>query len=220
MGENCQWHWTKWRGCGCLAHHGVIFSVSDRDFIVACDDYEQGLKLHAPAHQPLFATATAEDPHVAALINLSCGLSYQGYLDKARVRDAEALAEAERLESVYSCVYALGLFFCNWTGQPVEQTRQRAEKVLALSMEHGFPMFQLLAMIVRGWCVACLGQPEEGIAQLQQGLTIWRSSGAEVGVPFMFTLLADACGKAGRPEEGLKNLVEGRRSMEAKRARL
>jgi predicted ATPase len=94
----------------------------------------------------------------------------------------------------------------------MEQTRQRAEKVLALSMEHGFPMFQLLAMIVRGWCIACLGQPDEGIGQLQQGLTIWRSSGTEVGVPFMFTLLADACGKAGRPEEGLKHLVEAERA--------
>ena len=29
MGENSQWHRTKWRGRGRLAHHGVIFSVAD-----------------------------------------------------------------------------------------------------------------------------------------------------------------------------------------------
>jgi hypothetical protein len=49
---------------------------------------------------------------------------------------------------------------------------------------------------------------EEGIAQLQQCVTLWRSSGAEVGVPLFLTFLADAYGKAGRPEEGLKQIAE------------
>ena len=30
MGENCQWHWTKRRGRRRVAHHYVIFAVSDR----------------------------------------------------------------------------------------------------------------------------------------------------------------------------------------------
>ena len=102
----------------------------------------------------------------------------------------------------------------------MEQTLQRAEKVIALSTEHGFPMFQLLAMMVRGWCLASLGQPEVGIAQLQQGVSFWRSSGAEVGVPFMLTLLAEAYGKAGQPEEGLKQLVEAELSMQIRNERV
>jgi class 3 adenylate cyclase/predicted ATPase len=190
------------------------------DFGTALDGFVQVFEQYAPAHRTLFATLTAEDQRVAALIHMSALLSYLGFPDKARVRDAEALAEADRLGHTFSRVFALGLFFCNWTVQPVDETLRRAEKVVALSMEHGFPMFQLLAMMVRGWCLAMLGRPEEGIAQLQQGVAVWRSSGAEIGVPFMLTLLADAYRRAGRPEEGLKQLIEAEHSMEARNERV
>ncbi len=190
------------------------------DFVAGRNDHEQRLARDARAHRQFFATLVAEDPYVAILTNLSCGLSYLGYLGEARARDKEALSEADQLGLPFTHTYALGLFFCNWTAQAVDQTLQRAEKVIALSTEHGFPMFQLLAMMVRSWCLAVLGQPEEGIAQLQQGVSVWRSSGAEVGVPFMLTLLADAYGMAGQPEEGLKQLTEAERSMEIRNERV
>ena len=147
-------------------------------------------------------------------------LSYLGYHDRARARDVEALAEALALAHPFSHTYALGLFFCHWTGEDVDQTLHRAETVIALSTEYGFSMFQLLATMVRGWCLAVLGQPEVGIAQLHQGVSLWRSSGAEVGIPFMLTLLADAYGKAGQPEEGLKQLVEAELSMQIRNERV
>ena len=139
---------------------------------------------------------------------------------EAGARDAEALGEALALAHPFSHTYALGLFFCHWTGEDVDQILQRAEKVISLSSEYGFSMFQLLATMVRGWCLAVLGQPEVGIAQLQQGVSLWRSSGAEVGIPFMLTLLADAYGKAGQPEEGLKQLVEAELSMQIRNERV
>jgi hypothetical protein len=176
------------------------------EFVTGCNVYEQCLALDARGHRDFFSSMVAEDGYVAILTNLSCVLSYLGYHDRARARDAEALGEALSLTHPFSHTYALGLFFCHWTGQDVDQTLQRAEKVIALSTEYGFSMFQLLATMVRGWCLAALGQPEVGIAQLQQGVSLWRSSGAEVGIPFMLTLLADAYGRAGQPEEGLKQL--------------
>jgi class 3 adenylate cyclase/predicted ATPase len=186
------------------------------DFVVTRNDIEYCLKQDIQAHRAVFAALTAEDSYVSSTINLSCALSCLGYADKARATDAEALSEADKLGLAYTQVLALGLNFCNWPAQTPEVTLKRAERVIALATEHGFPMFQLLATIVRGWCVAVLGQPEEGITQLQQGVAIWRSSGAEVGIPFMFTLLADAYGKAGQPKEGLKQFDEALRSMEVR----
>jgi predicted ATPase len=55
---------------------------------------------------------------------------------------------------------------------------------------------------------------------LQQGLALFRPSGVEIGVPFMLTLLADAYGRAERPEERLKQLTEATRSMEARNERI
>jgi predicted ATPase len=113
--------------------------------------------------------------------------------------------------------------FCSSAITPCSQYRtrlQRAETVLALATEHGFPMFQVLASVVRGWCVASLGKPDEGIKQLQECVMQWRSFGAEVGIPLFLTFLADAYGKAGRSEEGLKQIAEAARSIEVRRERV
>ena len=138
---------------------------------------------------------------------------------ESRFPDACA-AEANRLGRAFDRVYALGLFFCNWTVQPIEDTLRRAEAVSAIAVEHGFPMFQVLGTVVRGWCAASLGQPEEGITQLQQCVKLWRSFGAEVGVTLFLTFLADAYGKAGQPEEGLKQIAEAARSLELRNERV
>jgi predicted ATPase len=51
-----------------------------------------------------------------------------------------------------------------------------------------------------------MGQPEEGIALLEQSLTKF-PSGAHLGAPFHLMALAEVYGKAGKPEEGLKRLA-------------
>ena len=189
------------------------------NFVAGREDLEQCLKLIAPANRASSVTP-AMDPRVATLTNLSSALSYLGYADQARARDLEALVEADNFGHAFQRASALVLFFCNWTLQPVEDTLRRAETVLGIATEHGFPMFEVLATVVRGWCVACLGQPDEGIAQLQHCVTLWRSFGAEVGVPLFLTFLADAYGKAGRPEEGLKQIAEAARSIEVRNERV
>src|SRR5205823_2839933 len=49
---------------------------------------------------------------------------------------------------------------------------------------------------------------EEGIAQMRQGLTAWRDTGAEMSRPYFLALLAAAYGKAGQAQEGLGVLTE------------
>jgi tetratricopeptide (TPR) repeat protein len=188
------------------------------NFLDARDDFERYLTLHASANR-FTSVNSVMDPRVSVLTNLSSTLSYLGYSDQARERDLEALVEAKNFGHAFQRASALVLFFCNYTLQPIEDTLQRAETVLALATEHGFPMFQVLASVVRGWCVASLGKPDEGIKQLQECVMQWRSFGAEVGIPLFLTFLADAYGKAGRPEEGLKQIAEAARSIEVRRER-
>jgi predicted ATPase len=189
-------------------------------FVAAREDFEQSLKIHTPARRASSKATAAEDPRVAALINISTALSYLGYADQARERDADALAEANNLGHAYQRAYGLGLHFCNWTVQPIGDTFRRAETVFAIATEHGFPMWQTLAMVVRGWCLASLGKPDEGITQLQKCVTLWRSFGAEVGMPLFLTFLADAYGKAARPDEGLTQIEEAARLIEVRNERV
>ena len=53
MSENCQRHRAKWRGRGRLAHHDVIFSVSDRLEIAVARDglYRVAAGAHVESHQ-------------------------------------------------------------------------------------------------------------------------------------------------------------------------
>ena len=86
--------------------------------------------------------------------------------------------------------------------------RERAEAVMTLATEQEFPYFLTTGMIVRGWALAAQGQVEEGIARMQQGLTAWRATGAELGRSHYLALLAEAYGKAGQIEEGLNIVAE------------
>jgi predicted ATPase len=90
-----------------------------------------------------------------------------------------------------------------------EQTVQkRAEAVIALSTEHGFPHFLALGPILRGWALAEQGQGKEGIVQMQQGLNTYRATGAGIARTQFLALLAEAYGKAGQAEDGLAALAE------------
>jgi predicted ATPase len=65
-----------------------------------------------------------------------------------------------------------------------------------------------MGTILRGWALAVQGQGEAGIAQLRQGLVAYRVTGAELRRPYYLALLAEAYGKGGEAEEGLKVLTK------------
>lgn len=64
------------------------------------------------------------------------------------------------------------------------------------------------ATILQGWALAKQAQGEQGIAQVQQGLVAYQTTGAERGRPYYLLLLAEAYGIVGRPEAGLATLAE------------
>ena len=75
--------------------------------------------------------------------------------------------------------------------------RERAEAVMTLSTEQGFPFWLAWGTMVQGWVLAEEGQVQEGIARMRQMLA-----------PFTFAMLAEAHGKVGQAEEGLTVLAD------------
>jgi predicted ATPase len=63
-------------------------------------------------------------------------------------------------------------------------------------------------MITRGWALAEQGSTEEGIVQLRQGLATLGAMGADLGQTHMLVRLAEAYGRGGQTEEGLRVLGE------------
>src|SRR5262249_7222582 len=120
---------------GCTSHFTGKF-VDARAY------FENGLSLWDPTFRRSWASP--DDPYVLLLIFLSRTLLYLGYVDQARLRRDQALAEAGRL-SPYNLVYALcQAWYGDWASEGMESALtmlQSAEKVLAISAEQGFPIW-------------------------------------------------------------------------------
>jgi predicted ATPase len=80
--------------------------------------------------------------------------------------------------------------------------------VITPAAEHGFPGFLASATSLRGWAMVERGHDEEGIALIQEGLAASHATGAELYRPYYLKLLAEACMKTGRFDDGLSALTE------------
>ena len=142
---------------------------------------------------------------------------YLGYLDQARLRRHETLAQARERTHAHTLASVLGIaLICDaHIRSDLAILLQRAEELAALSAEHAFPYWAAIAFCIRGWCLSALGRVEEGLELLTEALANIRATGAVTSVPFFLTMLASALGNAGRPTEGLKQLNEAVRQIEA-----
>ena len=75
------------------------------------------------------------------------------------------------------------------------------EEVLTLSTDHGFPHYLGWALAYRGRSLTALGQAQEGLALLTQGLAELRATGGVANTPMLFTWLAEAYAMLGQPAE-------------------
>jgi predicted ATPase len=106
---------------------------------------------------------------------------------------------------------AYALISAAWLHQyrrEAQRVQERVEAVIALCTEQGFPFWLPYGTILRGWALAELGQGEEGIALIQQGLAAVRATGTELGWSYNLALLAEAHGRVGQIEKGFSALAE------------
>jgi predicted ATPase/class 3 adenylate cyclase len=179
------------------------------EFGTARAHFEQCHDLGDPAHRAVVAPLSTADPHVAAMAHLAWTLGSLGYVDQARLRLHEVLSEADRLEHAYTRAMMLS-FACwvEWASRSPEQVRRRAEESVALSIEHNFPLWLAWGTAYRGWSLTALGQTQEGLVLIKQGLAAVRATGTILMTPHWLMLLADAYAMLGQPDEGLSCLAE------------
>jgi predicted ATPase len=182
------------------------------EFLASRAHLEQALALTDPAHRalPFFF----QDPLIPLLNYLSWNLCCLGYLDQARLRSKAAVEEASNLGHPYSLAYALlGACGVDWATRSREELLARADALVAISDEHGFPWLRAFGTIYRGSALAGSGRTTEGIAVLEAGLTAFHATGSVTYVPFFLTSLAEAEGMAKQRDEGLGHLAEAERVM-------
>ena len=175
------------------------------EFLASRAHLEQALARFDPAHRPFYMSFHIfQDPLVALLNYLSNDLICLGYLDQARTRMEAAVREASKLGHAYGLAIALTrACWVDWATGSREELLARADALLVVSDEHGFPYSRAAGTVFRGWALAGNEQTGEGIALLEAGVAAFRATGAVTEVPFCLTLLADAEGRAKERDQGL-----------------
>jgi predicted ATPase len=165
--------------------------------------------LYTTAQHSVHVALSAYDTGAICCAFVAHNLWYLGYPDEAAQRNHEALALAQELAHPYSSAGTLCLAtVCASLRREWHQVQEWAEAVVALSREHSFPYFLAWGTMMRGWALSAQGRSGEGIAQLQQRQAAYRATGAAVLQTYWCTLLAEALGKAGQAEAGLRILAE------------
>ena len=75
-------------------------------------------------------------------------------------------------------------------------------------------MYLLWGTVLRGSVLTAQGAWAEGLAQMREGLAAWRTRGLRLFWFWFHALLAEACGRAGQVEEGLRVLEEALEALQ------
>jgi tetratricopeptide (TPR) repeat protein len=78
-----------------------------------------------------------------------------------------------------------------------DMTITRAQATLSLAEERGYAYHAAVAHILLGWARAMKGDTEAGVAKIHAGIEAHVATGARMDRPYFFSLLAEACLKAG-----------------------
>jgi predicted ATPase/class 3 adenylate cyclase len=169
---------------------------------------------HAPAFR------MGQDPGVACGAFVAMALWLLGYPEQALAHLNHALALAHELSHPISLAFARCLAATVYQlRQDASATYEHAEAAVVLSTEQGFTQWVAMGTSLRGWALALQGRGEEGMAQVRQGLAVWRATGAALLVSYFCTVLADVCGHLGHPEDGLQALAEAHTLVEQQEER-
>jgi predicted ATPase len=149
------------------------------------------------------------------LAYLAVTLKYLGYIDQARARLNDALSEARGLK--HAQTLAVVLSCATWmesiTRSP--EMQRHVEELIALSTKQGFSLHLGWATAFRGSSLSELGQVQEGLVLITQGLAEVRATGTTANTLRAFMWFADAYARLEKPVEGLNCLGEAARIMTA-----
>jgi predicted ATPase len=190
---------------GHLAMGATAFYRSDS--IAARAHLEQSLRLSNTSPPPTFHGGFVSG--VTSLAWLTLTLWALGYVDQAQQRCQEMLTLARQVGHTMSVVYTERFAaILSQRRHDVAATQAHADAAMTLAAVQGSVLRVEQGRLLRGWALAMQGDAVDGVAQLRQGLAAIQSMGLPLMRPYGLSLLAEAYGRAGQPEDGLQVLME------------
>jgi predicted ATPase len=181
----------------------------------ACQHLEEGIARYTPDQRRTPVFRLGHDLGVGCRAIAAVTFWLLGYPEQALARLHDALTLAHELSHAFSLAYARCLAaFVSQFLRDVPAVHDYAEAAVALATKQGFPFYVAWGTIMRGWALAMQGQGEEGMAQIRQGIAVWRATGAGLFVPYLYAVLADFYAHLDHPADGLQMLAEAHTLVE------
>jgi predicted ATPase/class 3 adenylate cyclase len=193
------------------AHHAAWGTATFLGELTAAHDHvQQGLALYNPeehrAHALLYG---GHDPGVCGYALGGLSLWLLGYPDQAMRHARKAVTLAESLDNAPSLAHALAFSaLCHQLRRDPAAVRDCSERLVHLAKAHGLAQYGAAGRMARGWALAHQGQPEEGLAELRQGLDDYSATEVKAWSVYFRATLAEAYYRAGDPQSGLRSVDE------------
>jgi predicted ATPase len=181
---------------------------------------EEALALYDPVSHRVLVREAGVDPQVLSQAFLGIVLFCLGYPDQALAQSRAAIAEARRSTHPPSLASALaiGAGLLSLGGDNAA-LGDRADELVAITTEQGFPAWHAQATIYRGYAKVENGDVVEGVSLLRSGVSAYRATGTVTWTAHLIALLASACQMAGQAEESLTLLDDALHIVESTRER-
>lgn len=150
-----------------------------------------------------------EDPGITCRCYLALALWQLGFADQALELSSQTVDLARAINHLFSLEYAL--HHAGWLYQHCRlgtQTQVAAEEQTQIAGEQGFLFWQATGTLYAAGGLLLQGRMERGLPLLEKGLQAYRATGAQLGLPYYLSMLADACTRMGRFAEAGNALGE------------
>jgi DNA-binding SARP family transcriptional activator/predicted ATPase len=186
----------------------VLFALGE--FTEAQAHLEPMLAFYKPQYHHPLVLLSGSDAGASALAYDACCLWLLGYPEQALQKSEEAFALARALDHPFSLVEIVFFAGCLLSSmrRDAQAVKHDAEELTRLASEKLMPTWLGLGARYRGEALAILGQVQEGMAQMREGMAIDQSTGVGVYLSATLGALAEAQARASNAEEGLATLAE------------
>jgi pimeloyl-ACP methyl ester carboxylesterase len=192
------------------------------DYGCTIEHAERGAALYCPdTHHALTFQYSGHDPGVCCRIFSGLAHALKGHWEEGErsLADADSLAGRLGHPLTTALTYWAHSFFAILLDDATAALHW-AELEIALCDQQALPLLSSQGMFQAGWGVFHLGEHEEGLKRMRQGIEGIKATGAEMGLPYYLALLAEALGKAGDANEALALIDRADRSSRREQERL
>jgi len=192
------------------AHHAAWGGPFDARYAEDLAHIERGLALYDPKlHHAMAPHFGGHDAGVCCHAHAALALWATGHPEQSLKNAGRAWALAQEVAHPPSIAHAAAFsayVYLNTEDWPT--TRRFAETAIEIGRESGSVVFVNQALPVYGLALANLGEPEEGLVAIDEGLAHFRAMPTGTALAYFTAVRAEACALGGRTGEALALLDE------------